>query len=120
MVKAVEQDGRRAGEAAPQRLVLGGDDVPDDVAGTIYDVVASGPITLSPRPRAELLMENGPFWWVTNPAGLQRLVEAAGFEGVTRSRPYILPWGPTGQRLTWRRTLRRPVTDIPRRLIHPA
>lgn len=84
----------------------------------VNDVVAAGPISLSRRPRAELLMENGPFWWVPNPAGLERLVRAAGFEVVSRGRPYIVPWGAGGQSLTWRRTLRRPLSDIPRRLVH--
>jgi tRNA (mo5U34)-methyltransferase len=84
----------------------------------VNDVVAAGAITLARRPRAELLMENGPFWWVVNPAGLQRMLEAAGFEVVSRSRPYIVPWGAGGQHLTWRRTLGRPFADIPRRLVH--
>ena len=84
----------------------------------VNDVVAAGPLSLSPRPRAELLMRDGPFWWVPNPAGLQRIVEAAGFEVTSRSRPYIVPWGPAGQHLSLRRLLSRPLTDIPRRLIH--
>jgi tRNA (mo5U34)-methyltransferase len=84
----------------------------------VNDVVAAGPLSLSPRPRAELLMRDGPFWWVPNPAGLQRIVEAAGFEVTSRSRPYIVPWGPAGQNVSWRRLLSRPLTDIPRRLIH--
>jgi tRNA (mo5U34)-methyltransferase len=84
----------------------------------VNDVVAAGPISLSRRPRAEILMENGPFWWVANPAGLERIVRAAGFQVVSRSRPYVVPWGAGGQQLTWRRTLRPPVSEIPRRLIH--
>jgi tRNA (mo5U34)-methyltransferase len=84
----------------------------------VNDVVAAGPLSLSRRPRAELLMRDGPFWWVPNPAGLQRLVEAAGFEVTTRSRPYIVPWGPAGQHIGWRRMLSRPLSDVPRRLVH--
>ena len=84
----------------------------------VNDVVAAGAITLHRRPMAELLMRDGPFWWVANPAGLRRMVEAAGFRVVDDSRPYVVPWGAGGQRLSLRRTFSRPLTDIPRRLIH--
>ena len=84
----------------------------------VNDVVAPGAVTLHRRPMAELLMRDGPFWWVANPAGLQRMVEAAGFRVVDRSRPYIVPWGAAGHRVSLRRLLSRPVTDIPRRLVH--
>src|SRR3954447_17205295 len=84
----------------------------------VNDVVAPGAISLHRRPMAELLMRDGPFWWVANPAGLQRMVEAAGFRVLERGRPYIVPWGPSGQRLSLRRVLSRPFSDIPRRLVH--
>jgi tRNA (mo5U34)-methyltransferase len=84
----------------------------------VNDVIAAGAISLHRRPMAELLMQNGPFWWVANPPGLQRMVEAAGFSVLQRSRPYVVPWGAGGHRVTLRRALSRPVTDIPRRLVH--
>jgi tRNA (mo5U34)-methyltransferase len=62
----------------------------------VNDVVAAGVISLARRPMAELLMLHGP----------------------ERSRPFVVPWGPGGQRLTLRRTLRRPWADVPRRLVH--
>ena len=84
----------------------------------VNDVVAAGLASLSRRPLAELLMRNGPFWWVANPAGLQRMLEAAGFRVLRRSRPYVVPWGAAGHQLSMRRTFSRPLTDVPRRLVH--
>jgi len=84
----------------------------------VNDVVATGPISLSRKPRAEMLMQHGPFWWLPNPAGLERMVTAAGFTVTDRSRPYVIPWGAAGQTITWRHLLRRPLTDLPRRLVH--
>lgn len=84
----------------------------------VNDVVAAGLASLSRRPLAELLMRDGPFWWVVNPAGLQRMAEAAGFRVLRRSRPYIVPWGAAGQHLSLRRILSPPLTDVPRRLVH--
>lgn len=84
----------------------------------VNDVVPAGLASLSRRPLAELLMRDGPFWWVANPAGLQRMVEAAGFRVLDRSRPYVVPWGAGGHQVSLRRALSRPLTDIPRRLVH--
>src|SRR3954453_15292886 len=84
----------------------------------VNDVVAPGAITLPRRPMAELLMRDGPFWWVVNPAGLQRMVEAAGFRVPARGPPSLAPWGAAGHRLSLRRTLSRPLADPPRRLVH--
>jgi tRNA (mo5U34)-methyltransferase len=83
----------------------------------VNDHVPASPVSLNSRPRAELLMENGPFWWVVNPAGQQRMLEAAGFRVLSRSRPYIIPWGAGTTPMSLRRALTRPVRDIPRRLI---
>jgi tRNA (mo5U34)-methyltransferase len=45
------------------------------------------------RPRAELMMESGPFWWLCNPAGQRRMIEAAGMRPLRSGRPYVIPWG---------------------------
>ncbi len=84
----------------------------------VNDVVPVGVVSLLRRPVAEALMQNGPFWWLANPAGLQRMAEAAGFTVLRRSRPYVVPWGASGQTLTLRRVVRRPLADVPRRLAH--
>jgi hypothetical protein len=63
-------------------------------------------------------MRDGPFWWVANPAGLQRMVEAAGFRVLRRSRPYVVPWGPGAHPPPLRWLLRRPLAELPRRAVY--
>lgn len=84
----------------------------------VNDPVPASVATLDPRPRAEMLMQNGPFWWAVNPAGHQRLLEAAGFRVLSRSRPYVIPWGAGATPMSLRRALTGPVRDIPRRLVY--
>jgi tRNA (mo5U34)-methyltransferase len=69
------------------------------------------------RPVAELFMRNLPFWWALNPAGLVRVVEAAGFEVLDRGRPYLVPNGPKDRLPSFRQVLRMGVADVPRRLV---
>ncbi len=54
-------------------------------------------------PAARLIGTGGANWWVPNVAGLRRMVEAAGFEVVDTTRPYILRWG-TAPRPRWGRS----------------
>jgi tRNA (mo5U34)-methyltransferase len=53
------------------------------------------PLTmLQPRtPAARLIGAEGSNWWVPNKAGLRRMAEAAGFDVIETTRPYILRWG---------------------------
>ena len=46
-------------------------------------------------------------WWRTNTAGLTRVLEIAGFEIMSVSRPFLTPFGPgmTGRGKAWRRPL---------------
>jgi tRNA (mo5U34)-methyltransferase len=58
------------------------------------------------RPVAELKGGERGKWWVPNPAGHRRMVEAAGFEIERRSRLYSIPYGtahPARQQPPWRR-----------------
>ncbi|MBA2372237.1 MAG: hypothetical protein H0V71_11415 [Chloroflexi bacterium] len=70
------------------------------------------------RPVAEAVMPPGlPFWWCVNPGGLERLVNAAGFEVAARGRPYILRNGQGAQRPKLRHCFRRPFRDTLSNLI---
>src|SRR3954447_11134358 len=81
------------------------------------EVVTSGLIGWSRRPMAELLMQGGPFWWICNPAGLERMVRAAGFEVTKTSARYRIPNGAGWHRQTVRSALGSPLRDIPRNLL---
>jgi tRNA (mo5U34)-methyltransferase len=62
------------------------------------------PLTmLFPRsPSARLIGTQGPNWWVANVAGLRRMLDAAGYDVVDTTRPYVMRWG-AGHRPTWGR-----------------
>jgi tRNA (mo5U34)-methyltransferase len=84
----------------------------------LNDPVTPGLLSLIPIPSAELLMRRGPFWWICNPAGQRRLVEAAGFKVVGKGRPYLVPYGAGYERPSVGRTLsERPFRTLPRRLV---
>lgn len=69
------------------------------------------------RAMAELSPAAGPFWWLANPAGLRRMVTAAGFEVEAVGRPYVLPWG-EGHRPPLRDVVRNgPLRGLPRRAL---
>jgi tRNA (mo5U34)-methyltransferase len=60
----------------------------------VNDVVSLPLSLLRPRrPAAELLGEEGPFWWVVNVAGLRRMVSAAGLEVAGTGGPYFMANG---------------------------
>jgi tRNA (mo5U34)-methyltransferase len=60
----------------------------------IADTVDAIPSWLRPRtPSARLEGVGRPWWWIPNVAGLQRMVESAGFELLERTGVYFLPTG---------------------------
>ena len=69
------------------------------------------------RAIAEPLMSGGPFWWLCNPAGLRHLLRAAGFDVLEMGRPYVVPFGSRHEPAPLSLALRRPLIDVPRRLI---
>jgi tRNA (mo5U34)-methyltransferase len=74
--------------------------------------------SLRRRPLAQLWMEPGlPFWWIVNPAGVRRLLEAAGFQVEEAGRPYRIPYGKGKTRATLRKCVRGPLGEIPERLV---
>ena len=73
--------------------------------------------SLRRRAIAEPLMSGGPFWWLCNPAGLRHLLAAAGFEVLETGRPYLIPYGPGREPDPLGQCFRRPLIDVPRRLI---
>jgi tRNA (mo5U34)-methyltransferase len=81
----------------------------------INDAVAVGRDLLSRRPRAELYMQGGPFWWMCNRAGLRRMAVAAGFRVVETGRPYLVPYGAAPPGL--RPGIRGPLARLPMRLV---
>lgn len=86
----------------------------------VNEPVIAGPDSLRRRPLAELRVQEGPFWWQCNPAGLRRLVQASGFEVLRCGRPYLIPYGPAGPRqgpAGLRSTLRAPVGQAAERLL---
>lgn len=87
----------------------------------INEPIVAGLDSLRSRPLAEPTMQ-GPFWWIANPAGLRQMAEAAGFRVLESSRPYMIPRGPgappPGLTRALRRSLRPPLRDFARRLIH--
>ena len=65
----------------------------------VADVVELVPTLLRPRmPVARLEARGRPWWWLPNRAGLERVVESAGFEIVARSGLYFVPLGPAHPR----------------------
>jgi tRNA (mo5U34)-methyltransferase len=83
----------------------------------VNDAVIPGLDSLRRRPLAELLDYPGPFWALPNPAGLRRMVEAAGFEVIEAGRPYLIPRGEAPGAPTLRVCFGRPLRDVPRRLL---
>jgi tRNA (mo5U34)-methyltransferase len=83
----------------------------------VNEAVIPGLDSLRRRPMAEVLVSEAPFWEITNPAGQRRMVEAAGFEIVDYSRPYLIPYGVGGGKLSLRACFARPLRDVPRRLL---
>jgi tRNA (mo5U34)-methyltransferase len=84
----------------------------------VVDHVPAGLLSLLPWPHAELMARGGPFWWEANPAGLARMLEAAGFRVLERGRPFVIPFGAGGgPELSLRQAFARPLTGIPRRLV---
>jgi tRNA (mo5U34)-methyltransferase len=69
------------------------------------------------RPIAEPLMRGGPFWWLCNPAGLRHMLGAAGFEVLETGRPCLVPFGRDHPRPPLSSAMRRPLREVPRRLI---
>lgn len=67
------------------------------------------------RAVAEMYMVSAPFWWMCNPAGLRRMVQAAGFRVLDTGRPYLIPHG-RGP-LPHKPRIRGPVTSLHRRLV---
>lgn len=77
------------GALAAIRQVLGGTLLSNDPV--------SLPLTLTrPRqPASEVLMQGPrPFWWIPNAAARRRMVQAAGYEVIASSRPYLMRYGP--------------------------
>ncbi len=71
------------------------------------------------RPVAEALMWRGtPFWWLANPSGIARLLEAGGFDVVASGRPYMIRHGTGARRQSLARCLRRPFRDIPKNIVY--
>jgi tRNA (mo5U34)-methyltransferase len=75
----------------------------------LNEAIAPNLSTLRHRPTAKPVMTPGqPMWWSLNAPGLQRVVEAAGFEVLGRGRPYLLPNGQGAEPPTLRHLVRRP------------
>ena len=62
-------------------------------------------------------MQGEPYWWVCNPSGHRRLLEAAGFRVLANGRPYRIPNGSGWARMSLRAALKGPARDIPRKLL---
>ena len=87
----------------------------------VNEAIAAGLTALGPRyPAARLVGQAVPTWWVANPAGLRRMLEAAGFVVTETGRPYYLRYGP-GRRTADEPTLRpvsmRPLRALPLSLV---
>jgi tRNA (mo5U34)-methyltransferase len=83
----------------------------------INDAVSPNLDLFRRRPTAELVGQGGPFWWAPNPAALARMAEAAGFRVVRKGRPYLLPLGRGSRVMDQPRIPRRPVRELPRRVL---
>jgi tRNA (mo5U34)-methyltransferase len=83
----------------------------------LNDAVIPGLDSLRRRPMAEIMIASAPFWFVPNPAGQRRLLEASGFEVVRSGRPYVIPIGVGSPKLPIRACLAPPLREIPRRLL---
>ena len=82
----------------------------------LVEAVTPAASALRARPMAELAPADGPFWWLANSAGLQRMAQAAGFTVERSSRPFVVPWG-SAHRPDLRSVLRRPLRELPRRAL---
>lgn len=71
-------------------------------AGTVLVVDAIDPTIWSRRPVAVLDGLERPWWWKPNLAGLQRMVESAGFAVIGRPRRVLLPPGRGQDQEPWR------------------
>jgi len=99
------------GALSAVRTVLHGPLLLNEAISPSLDVVRS-------RPLAEPVMPPGlPFWWSVNSRCLERIVEAAGFDVVVTSRPYLLRNGPGAPRSELRRCFRWPIRDTVRNLM---
>ena len=83
----------------------------------VNDVVIPGIDTLRKRPMLELRALRSPFWATPNPAGLHRMIEAAGFSVIKGGRPYLIPRGGGADVPAVRQCIARPIRDVPRRLL---
>lgn len=83
----------------------------------LNEAVIPGLDSLRRRPMAEVLIARAPFWEMANPAAQRRMMEAAGFEIVDRGRPYLIPYGAGGGRLSLRWCFSGPLRDAPRRVL---
>jgi tRNA (mo5U34)-methyltransferase len=94
-----------------------------EIAGTLdgqfllNEPVIPGRASFRSHPRAELMMRDGPFWWLCNPAGHKRLIEAAGMRPLRGSRPYVIPWGSGFAPPSLGKTLAGHPFGLPRRLL---
>ncbi len=83
----------------------------------LNEAVIPGLDSLRRRPMAEVLISDAPFWEIANPAAHRRMLEAAGFEIVDCGRPYLIPYGAGGAKLSLRACFARPLRDTPRRVL---
>ena len=83
----------------------------------VNDAVIPGIDSLRRRPLCEPLLYPGPFWSLPNPAGLARMVQAAGFEVLATGRPYLIPRGAGPGAPALAECLGPPLRDVPRRLL---
>ena len=93
---------------AALRSVCGGEAV---IADTV-DLIPS--LTRPRTPTARLEGYRRPWWWIPNKAGLERMVESAGFEILERSGLYILPIGEAHPRTRIRKLWRNVFTPLGR------
>jgi tRNA (mo5U34)-methyltransferase len=81
----------------------------------VADTVEAISSWLRPRtPTARLEGVDRPWWWQPNRAALERMVQSAGFEVLTRTGIYFLPIGPAHPRPPLRDVLRYPLTTAGR------
>lgn len=83
----------------------------------LNEPVIPGLSSFRSHPRAEPLMRDGPFWWLCNPAGQRRMIEAAGMRPVREGRPYLIPWGPGHEPASLTKTVAGHPRGLPRRLL---
>jgi tRNA (mo5U34)-methyltransferase len=83
----------------------------------LNEAVIPGLDSLRSRPMAEVLISESPFWEMANTAGQRRMMEAAGFEIVDSGRPYLIPYGEGGGKMSLRWCFAGPLRDAARRLL---